>query len=214
MSPLPWPVVAALTVAAAAGGVSWWLNGNRWRLADEPGRTRVRLWLSMPACAAAAALVVARLGTPQWWPAAVAGCVLVLAGLAAVVTDLAVRRVLEPVVLSTYGLELAALVAGAAVTGRGAALVEAVAAAAGVWALFFLLALVGGSMGFADVQLAGLVGLVLGWVGWPAAALAAAAMLLTGGVWAVVLLIRGRRGTFAYAPPLLLGALVSVMVLT
>ncbi|MGB8384981.1 MAG: hypothetical protein WCG47_27715 [Dermatophilaceae bacterium] len=54
---------------------------------------------------------------------------------------------------------------------------------------FFLYALVGW-LGSADVQMMGLAGLVLGWVGWGPGLMVAAVVLLIGGAWATVLLIR------------------------
>ena len=75
------------------------------------------------------------------------------------------------------------------------------------FALFFLLALIyPKGMGMGDVKLAGVVGLA---VGWPLILPAIVVCFVSGGVAALILLIRRRfeRGHYlAYAPYLVLGA--------
>lgn len=102
--------------------------------------------------------------------------------------------------------------------------VSALVGAAGAFALFFVLALVG-PMGFSDVRLSALLGLYLGWVGGSYGGVGAARMVLygllagslVGVVWGLVSRYRaGRRSAggsvlghhFAYGPALGVGALV------
>ena len=102
--------------------------------------------------------------------------------------------------------------------------VSALVGAAGAFALFFVLALVG-PMGFSDVRLSALLGLYLGWVGGSYGGIGAVRMVLygllagslVGVVWGLVSRYRaGRRSTgrsvlghhFAYGPALGVGALV------
>lgn len=207
--------VAAVLGALAGAGISRWLNTNRWRRDDEPGTTRVSPLLGAAALAAVSGVVVACLGRPPWWPAAVAAVALAWLGMAVVVIDSAVQRVPEPLVLATYAVELSALTVGAAVTGQWGSWARALGAGAVVWVLAFGYSLLTGT-GFGDVQLMGLAGLVLGWVGWAPALMAGVVVLAAGGVWAVVLLLRGhhRRGTFPLGPALMTGVLATVVLYT
>ncbi len=67
----------------------------------------------------------------------------------------------------------------------------------------------GSGMGFGDVKLAGLLGMLLGWLSWTPVMWATLATFLIGGVVAVLVLALGRKGRrddFAYGPSMLLGA--------
>lgn len=102
-------------------------------------------------------------------------------------TRLLPRLVVLPATLATV---VAMVVVGLA-TGRQDALVQALVAMLVVRSVFWLLWFVrSAGMGFGDVRLAALVGLVLGWVGWGAVAI---------GVWV---------GFVAFAVPGLLLAVV------
>ena len=208
----------AIAVAAAVGALSaipivHQLNSNRWRTSREPGVTQVRWWVLAVALGLVAGVIVWRLGTAQAWPAAAAALVLAGVGAPIVVIDTAVRRVPEPIVLTAYALVAVVLLVGAVITGQWGALGRAVACGAILWVGFFLYATLT-SMGFGDVQLMGLAGLTLGWVGWWPGLLVAPAVLLVGGLWAVTLLVAGRRGAIAFAPPLLAGVLVTILTVT
>ena len=214
------PVLAQLAAgtafiagAAVSVPITRWLNTNRWRHDDEPGATYIRAWVAALLVGAVAAGAVLPLVTASWWPAAVAAFVLAVTAYPAAVIDCAVRRVPEPLVLTCYGAIGATLTVGAAVTGMWASLWRSAASGVILWVGFFLYALFG-SMGFADVQLMGLVGLVLGWVSWPAALMSGPIVLAVGGLWAVVLLAAGRRGQFAFAPAIFVGALTTLALYT
>ena len=208
-------VVAAAVVAGmvAAVLIVQWLNRNAWRNPGEEGRTRVRWWAAAAALGLVAGIIVWRLGTNQLWPATAAALVLAGAGTPIAIIDTAVRRIPEPIILTAYALVGAALLVGAIITRQWGALGRATACGATLWAGFFLYALIT-SMGFGDVQLMGLAGLTLGWVGWWPGLMVAPIALLVGGLWATVLLVTGRRGTFAFAPPILVAALLTIAVLT
>jgi leader peptidase (prepilin peptidase)/N-methyltransferase len=66
-----------------------------------------------------------------------------------------------------------------------------------------------GGLGLGDVKLAAVLGLILGFAGWPAVILFVVAAHVLGGVAALVLLLRGRR-VLPFGPALLLGALVAL----
>ena len=207
-----------VAAAAGAGGAAAALiverlNRNAWRKPEESGTTHLKWWVVVPTLAVVAGGIVWRLGTAQLWPAAATALVLAVSGTPIVIIDAAVQRVPEPVVLAAYGLVAAVLVVGAAVTGDWGALGRAAACGALLWAGFFLYALVT-SMGFGDVQLMGLAGLTLGWVGWWPGLMVGPVVLLVGSLMAICLLLAGRRGSFAFAPPIAAGFLLTLIALT
>ncbi|MCU0501857.1 MAG: A24 family peptidase [Anaerolineae bacterium] len=124
------------------------------------------------------------------------------------VIDLEHRRVLNVM------LAPAALVAlfASLLPGPPSVLSAVLGGAAG-FGFFFLIALIGrGKMGAGDVKLAGVIGLMLG---FPAAITALVIGIFLGGAAAIILLIThraGRKSTFAYAPYLVLGALVMLLM--
>ena len=67
-------------------------------------------------------------------------------------------------------------------------------------------------MGFGDVKLAGLIGLVLGYLSWPALLLGCFAGFLLGGVAGLALIRRGRDTVIPYGPFLIAGALLGILV--
>lgn len=126
--------------------------------------------------------------------------------------DLAVHRLPDVVVGPLYPILLATL-AVAALTGSEWARFGRAAAAAGILlAGYFLMAFIAPSgLGLGDVKLSGVLGLFLGWLGWPHVLLGSLAAFVLGGFFAVVLLVTGRakRDTdFAFGPWMLAGAAV------
>ena len=75
----------------------------------------------------------------------------------------------------------------------------------------FVVALVSRGMGMGDVKLAALIGLVLGAVDLGLVGVAAGAAIVTGGVVAVAMLLRGsgRKNTLPFGPSLAFGAVVA-----
>lgn len=200
--------VAAALGAGAAYPIATWFEHGHWRRGEDPLPRRVdRLLLAM-ALAITCALLGATLGHARLWPAAAAAIILAVTGTAMCLVDLAVHRMPEPVTLATYGIVGGVLLMGAAVTGQWGQLGQAVAGGAVLWVMFFLYSLITG-LGFADVQLLGIGGLVLGWIGWGAVLAGAAGAIFTPGLWAAVALLAGRRGHFAAGPPILLGILLA-----
>jgi leader peptidase (prepilin peptidase)/N-methyltransferase len=69
-------------------------------------------------------------------------------------------------------------------------------------------------MGGGDVKLAGVLGLFLGWLGWPELGVGAIGGFLLGGLFGVILLLTGRarRGTAVpFGPWLLAGAWLGIL---
>jgi leader peptidase (prepilin peptidase)/N-methyltransferase len=149
-------------------------------------------------------------------PATLAFAWLAGAGLVLAYADLAAHRLPDVVTYPSYAVCAAALLADAAVLGTWDALLRSVAAAAAAFALGALLAaLVPAGLGFGDVKLLGLLGLVLGWVGWAVLVSGVFAGLLLGAIGSVALVVARRAGwrtAVPFGPPLLLGSAVMLAV--
>jgi len=68
-------------------------------------------------------------------------------------------------------------------------------------------------MGWGDVKLAGVLGIYLGWLGWPQLILGAFAAFLLGGIASIVLIATkrvGRSGGIPFGPWMLAGAWISI----
>jgi leader peptidase (prepilin peptidase)/N-methyltransferase len=137
-------------------------------------------------------------------------------GIALAAIDLDVHRLPDAIVLLSYPV-LAALLGGAALlSGDGQSAGRAAAGAGILFALYFLLAIISPrGMGMGDVKLSGVIGLVLGWVGWSALAVGALAAFLLGGLVGLVLIAlgRARRSTgIPFGPWMLGGAWVGILL--
>ncbi len=107
------------------------------------------------------------------------------------------------------------LVVGAAADGQWHRLAVAAACAAGSFALFFALNVINPKwLGFGDVRLAAVIGLVLGWLGVPQLLVGLLAANLLGIVVAAALLSTGRMSRttpMPYGVFLAIGAVVAVL---
>jgi leader peptidase (prepilin peptidase)/N-methyltransferase len=91
-----------------------------------------------------------------------------------------------------------------------------VAGGAALWLFYFLLrALYPPGMGFGDVKLAGVLGMYLGFLGWPHLLAGTFAAFLLGGLWSLGLLV-SRRGTLKssipFGPFMLAGTAVAMLM--
>ncbi len=97
------------------------------------------------------------------------------------------------------------------------ALLRGVLAGLALFVGYLVLALVspgGGGLGFGDVKLAGVLGLLLGWVGWGPAIVSVLAAFVIGGFIALILLLARRTtrsSSIAFGPSMILGAWVALM---
>ena len=68
-------------------------------------------------------------------------------------------------------------------------------------------------MGLGDVKLAGVIGILLGWLGWEALAVGAIAVFLLGGIVGIGMLVagRGRKASLAFGPWMLAGAWIGIL---
>jgi leader peptidase (prepilin peptidase)/N-methyltransferase len=136
-------------------------------------------------------------------------------GVALAAIDIGVQRLPDRLTLPAYPV-LIMLLAVAALTGHdmtalGRALLGGLALAAG----YLLLALARpGQLGGGDIKLAGLVGLVLGWLGWPALLSGAVLGFALSAVASLALLAARRvtmRSAISFGPFLLGGALLAIL---
>lgn len=182
----------------------------RGRCAHCRCRIPVRYPLVELATAVLFAAVTARFGLSATLP-----LYLYLAAVAVPLTviDLRLHRLPDAIVLPSYAV-CAVLLVPAVATGGWTDVVRAVAAMAAVWAGYYALAwLYPGGMGFGDVKLAGLLGLCLGPLGWPAVLIGVLAGFLLGGLAGSALLLSGRAGrktALPFGPFMLAGAFLAV----
>ena len=127
-----------------------------------------------------------------------------------VLTDLDHQRIPNRILYPGTAIALVLLTAGAAGDGHIGAIPGALLAGAIYLAVMLLLALLTrGGFGMGDVKLAFLLGLFLGYPGWPYVVWGAALGFLVGSIAAVVLLVtkrRGRRDPFPFGPAMVVGA--------
>jgi leader peptidase (prepilin peptidase)/N-methyltransferase len=172
-----------------------------------PLRLAVTTVLAAALLAGAAALTGARPATAAL--AWLAGSALVLGAV-----DLISHRLPDVVTYPAYAVCGAALLADAAALGTWPALLRAVVAAAAAFGLAALGAVVAPEgLGFGDVKLLGLLGLVLGWAGWGVLLAGVFVGLLVGAACSLVLMATRRAGwrtALPFGPPLLVGAAVAL----
>ncbi|TPW71718.1 A24 family peptidase [Schumannella sp. 10F1B-5-1] len=203
--------------------LSWLLLGGRCR------SCRMRISARYPAIEAvtglafvgvalvfAPAIVTADSPAKAVAAALVLGALLYFAAISVALTmiDVDVHRLPNAIVYPAYPVLAVALVAAAIVGGEPGALLPALIGAAGSLLFYFILAFAyPGGMGLGDVKLAGAVGMLLGFFGWPQLAVGVAAAFVLGGIFGVVLIaIRrgGRKTGIPFGPWMLLGAWIGI----
>jgi len=146
---------------------------------------------------------------PAWlWFAAV--------GLLLAAVDLRTRLLPNRVLAPGVAGALLLLTAAAAVDDRWPDLVRAVVGGGAAFGALLALALLAPSgMGMGDVKLAGLLGLYLGWLGWPVLVAGLFLGFLVQAVLGLGLIAArraGRRTELPFGPALLLGTLVAALL--
>ncbi len=174
-------------------------------------------WLGAPAAielmaAAVAGLLLARFGPA---PASAAFAYLGVLAVALTQIDIAVQRLPDRLTLTAYPA-LIVVLALSAVTGTGSpTFVRALLAGLGLAACYLVLAVLsGGQLGGGDVKLAGLIGLVLGWLGWGTLLAGAAAGFVLAAMAGLALLAArraARRTMLSFGPYMLWGALLAML---
>lgn len=137
-------------------------------------------------------------------------------GVALAAIDIAVNRLPDRLTLPAYPI-LIALLAVSGMAGHDAtAFVRAVLGGLALTGGYLLLALLRpGQLGGGDIKLAGIAGLVLGWLGWPTLITGALLGFVLSAVVSLALLGLRRitlRSTICFGPFLLGGALLAVLL--
>jgi len=130
--------------------------------------------------------------------------------------DLDTHKLPNVIVLPSYIVVAVLLAAASVAAGDYSALLRAAVGCAALFAAYFVLALVyPGGMGFGDVKLAGVIGLVLGFLGWGTLVVGAFSAFLLGGIFGVALLIgkkANRKSGIPFGPWMLAGAWLGIFI--
>jgi leader peptidase (prepilin peptidase)/N-methyltransferase len=211
-----WVLVLLGVLGAGLGGVTGrTLASGGYRIeSDEAGALPRHWWWPAVALAGLWCWLGWRIGDHAGWAALPAYLLFAWMTVTLVWIDADVHRLPDGIVLPAYPALLALVVVATAGLGDWGALWRALACMAGLYALYFVLAFISpNSLGFGDVKLSGLIGLVLGWLGVADAALGVMAGFLVGGVVALVMLVGqrvGLRSHIAFGPSMLVGALLAI----
>ncbi len=160
-------------------------------------------------------------GLAAWWlgPVWVLPAVLYLAAIsvALALIDIDHRRLPDAIVLPSYLVVLVLLVLASWNPGGApdwSALLRAVVGGAAMYVIYFVLCVVHPrGMGFGDVKLAGVLGMVLGWFGVAELVVGWFGGFLLGGLWGLGLMAArraGRKTQVPFGPWMLLGALLAL----
>ncbi len=214
----PWALVLLALVGAVVGGLTGRaLATGGYRVeADGAGALPRHSWWPAVAVALLWAALGWRVGDQAGWAALPAFLYFAWLAVALVWIDADVHRLPDGLVLPSYPALLVLVVVATAGLGDWGVLVRAVACMAGMYAVYFVMMLLSpSSLGFGDVKLSGLIGLLLGWLGVGEAVVALIAGFLVGGVIALAMLVGrrvGMRSHIAFGPSMLVGAFVGVLV--
>ncbi|MEG3613962.1 prepilin peptidase [Isoptericola haloaureus] len=201
--PLPAAAVAtALCCALLAALLTPWAR----RFVVSESRL-LRGWVTGPLAGLGG--VGAALVTSSWAELVAVAVVAVAAGLL-IPIDLVTYRLPDVVVGSAALGLLAGLVVAAALGDDWSRLLTAVLGGVALFAVYLVLAMISpSSLGFGDVKLAGVLGLLLGWWGWQAVAYGTLAAFVVFAVGALMLLAARRtslRDDLPFGPAMILGA--------
>lgn len=204
-------LVAALLCAVVVGP---WLAVVAARLAARHDAARPTPARTLVVTTVFAALLVGAVLLTGLRPAGAAFAWAAGAGVVLGAVDLAAHRLPDRVTYPAAAVIGTALLVDAAVHGTWSALLRAVLAAAAAFGVAALAAAVSpAGLGFGDVKLLGLLGLLLGWVGWGVLLTGVFLGLLTGALVSVGLLVTRRIGWLSavpFGPPLLTGAALAL----
>ncbi len=199
-----WGVVPSLPV------VPWLVGRARCRSCAEP----------VPAARLAAEVVTGVIFAGAVWrlglhPQIVAIGFLVAALVSISIVDVGHRIAPRQIVFAAYPPVAAALVAAALVEHRPSALASAAVGCVATFTFFFVVhIIVPRGMGYGDVRLSGLLGLVLGWTGYFVLLVGMIAAFAIGAISGLLLIAafgRTRRSTIPFAPYLAIGTVIGIL---
>lgn len=212
---MPLATVITSALAAIAGAALGWWPLAAWTRRSTTGermpQRTVRIAGAVITAVTFGALAL-RFG-PSW----ILPALLVFAAASTVLTlvDLAEKRLPNAVVFPTLGSVAVLLVPPTWALGTWLPMLWALAGAAAMFAVYFLLALISpSSMGMGDVKLALVIGLLLGWFGLNVWLVGLLAAFVVGGIIALIALALRRvtlRGSIPFGPSMLAGALLAVL---
>lgn len=134
------------------------------------------------------------------------------------VIDARTHRLPNRIVLPAYPVALAMFAIACLLGAEWSALLRALLGMAALFSFYLVLRMIGGAgMGGGDVKLAGVLGLYLGWLGWPAVLVGVVAGFVLGGVYGLVLIAlrrAHRRTAIPFGPFMLAGAWLSILAHT
>jgi leader peptidase (prepilin peptidase)/N-methyltransferase len=149
------------------------------------------------------------------WPVLVAFLYLAAISIALTLIDLDTHRLPNGIVLPAYVVAGALLTVASALASDWGSLVRAGIGMLVLYVFYAGLRLVRpGGMGGGDVKLAGVLGIYLGWLGWPSLIVGAFGAFLLGGVFGVALLASRRatrRTAIPFGPWMLAGAWLGIL---
>lgn len=190
------------------------LRALTYRLPDETSLPRPTSWWVVPVTAIASGLVWWAVSPGRPWPVPAVYVLAVWVMVALAFIDLDVHRLPDRIQLPAYPALVVLLAGCSLATATWAPFGRALLAGVILFVVYLILALLpGGGIGFGDVKLAGLLGMLLGWQSWTHVWQATLATFLIGGVAGVALLTlrrKGARDEFAYGPAMLLGAVGAI----
>ncbi len=190
--------------------LSWLLLGGRCRACGAP--LPVRYPLIEGASGLLFLLTYLNLGLSWELPA---GLYLAALAVAATAIDLEHHRLPDAIVLPSYPVVLALLVLATAGPGDFGDLGRAVLGGLAMFLGYFLLALINPSgMGGGDIKLAGVLGMLLGWVGWWPVLVGALAGFFIGAIAGLLLIAvrrAGRKSKIPFGPFMFAGTYVGLL---
>lgn len=193
-----------VAVAVMAGGCIGWVSG--------PGKGRVLRTVVGSVLLGLAVAGISYVGLEPGWVYLV-----VFAGwLAICFVDLREHRIPDKLSWGSAVVGLVGLGVAAGLSGQWPQLFTAVAAAAVFGAVAVVWALLS-PLGWGDVKLSVSLGLMSGFQGWGVAGMGAFGAVVIGGIWAVGLMVVGRRDPhshFAMGPPWILGVVLGLLCST
>jgi leader peptidase (prepilin peptidase)/N-methyltransferase len=213
---------AVIVMGLLGAGVGAWLTrvlaDVTYRRPEERDRPLPRhsWWLAVAVAVIWASLAF-RIGGQAHWSLLPAYLYLGAIGAALTLIDLDVHRLPDLIVLPSYPIVFVLLFVPTLVTGQWDALLRGVLAGLALFVGYLMLALIspgGGGLGLGDVKLAGVLGLLLGWLGWSPAIVSVLAAFIIGGFIALILLLlrrTSRSSSIAFGPSMILGAWVALM---
>jgi len=193
--------------------LGWLLLRGRCRDCGEPISPRYPLVEAATALAFAGVAAAVLTAGPTPW---VVPALLYLAAVSIALTliDIDCKRLPDAIVLPSYPVLLVLLAVASGATGDWWSLLRAVAGAAAGFAFYFALAFAyPAGMGFGDVKLAGVLGMLLGWYGWAELVVGGFLGFLLGGVLGLALIalrLGTRTSTIPFGPYMILGTWLAI----